>query len=159
MYSAVLKKRQDPSEAALLTALVGEIGNNCFDHNLGHWPDVAGCWFDYSIDTKTIWVVVADRGRGIFDSLKSVDSSLQNSQEALQTAYTKIISGRFPEKRGNGLKFVSAVMNHQQPRGLVCVSSDAALAIGKRGEEAKSTILPLLKNKNSGTLTFMLWDK
>lgn len=89
---------------SLIVATVGEIGNNSFDHNLGNWPDVPGIFFGYDITKGEI--VLADRGQGIFKTLKRVKPSLQNDEEALHTAFTEIITGRAPEERGNGLKFV-----------------------------------------------------
>lgn len=160
MYSAILKKRHDTSEAALITALMGEVGNNCFDHNLGQWRDIPGCWFDYEVNSTFLWSVIADRGRGIYNSLKTICPEITSDQEALETAYTKVVSGRYPEKRGNGLKFVSAIMNHSQLRGLFCKSGSGELALGQKGLEAKQQIVSnLKKTQNFGTLTFILWEK
>lgn len=57
-------------------------------------------------ENKKIEVVLADRGRGVFETLRSVDVDLRNDEEALEVAFTQKISGRAPENRGNGLKFV-----------------------------------------------------
>jgi len=96
----------------LISAIAGEIGNNSFDHNLGNWPDIPGTIFTYNLNKKI--VVLADRGQGILATLKKVDKSLVNHQDALYVAFTKIISGRAPESRGNGLKFVKdVVMNNK----------------------------------------------
>lgn len=89
---------------SLITSVAGEIGNNSFDHNLGRWPDTPGIFFAYDINKRM--VVLADRGIGIFQSLKRVRPELQNDIHALEVAFTEVISGRAPEKRGNGLKFV-----------------------------------------------------
>ena len=159
MYNIILKKIKNPNAAALLAALTGEIGNNSFDHNLGQWRDVPGCWFNYGFEKNYFWVFIADRGRGIYQSLKAVEPSLKNDQQAIDMAFTKVISGRFPEKRGNGLKFVSSIMNHSQPRGLFCISGSGLLALGQKGEEARNMILPhLSQTKDFGTLSFILWE-
>ena len=55
-------------------------------------------------------VVLADRGQGILATLKRAEPELKNHQDALLTAFTKVISGRAPEYRGNGLKFVKDVV-------------------------------------------------
>ena len=88
----------------LIVAATGEIGNNSFDHNSGNWPDITGIFFGFSIKKRE--VVLVDRGRGILQTLKQVRPSLKNDTEALYTAFTETISGRAPEARGNGLKFV-----------------------------------------------------
>lgn len=93
--------------APLIVAVCGEIGNNSFDHNLGNWPDVPGVYFAY--DTAKRIVILADRGRGILTTLKQVRPTLATDTEALKVAFTEILSGRAPEARGNGLKFVRKV--------------------------------------------------
>lgn len=90
-----------------LIAIIGEIGNNAYDHNLGNWRDVMGIYFDVDFDSKTI--VIADRGQGILSSIQKVKSETKTDIDALKIAFTETISGRFPEKRGNGLKFVTKV--------------------------------------------------
>lgn len=94
----------------LIIAVAGEIGNNSFDHNLGQWPDTPGIFFGYDINKK--YIVLADRGQGVLTTLKRVKPNLQNHQEALFSAFTEIISGRAPEARGNGLKFVKNVISN-----------------------------------------------
>jgi len=54
--------------------------------------------------------VLADRGLGILTTLKRVRPHLENAGEALQVAFTETISGRYPETRGNGLKFVRSII-------------------------------------------------
>lgn len=98
------------SDSYMLGAIVGEIGNNSFDHNLGNWQDIAGIFFAYQLDGKDLTIILADRGQGVLNSLKSVKPSLKNDQEALEAAFNEKISGRAPENRGNGLKFVKAVI-------------------------------------------------
>ena len=93
---------------SLITAVAGEIGNNSFDHNLGNWPDIAGIFFSYALRSKN--VVLADRGQGILATLKRVRPELTKADEALNVAFTETISGRFPETRGNGLKFVKSII-------------------------------------------------
>lgn len=96
----------------LAAALAGEIGNNSFDHNGGRWPDVAGVFFGYNLDTKT--VVLADRGQGVLATLHKVKPELDNDQAALETAFKEKLSGRAPENRGNGLKFVRQTVQDQK---------------------------------------------
>lgn len=88
----------------LVTAIVGEIGNNSYDHNLGNWPDMMGIFFAYDLNKRT--VVLADRGVGIRATLSRVRPELKDDVMALIVALTEKISGRLPELRGNGLKFV-----------------------------------------------------
>ena len=104
-----LKSHPDFNEIfSLIVAMAGEIGNNSFDHNLGNWPDVNGVFFAYII--KAGKVILADRGQGVLATLKPVKPDLADDAAALNTAFTEIISGRAPEKRGNGLKFVREVI-------------------------------------------------
>ena len=55
-------------------------------------------------------IVLADRGQGILTTLKRVRPELINSSEAMRLAFTETISGRYPETRGNGLKFVRSII-------------------------------------------------
>lgn len=112
----------------LVVAVTGEIGNNSFDHNLGNWPDTPGIFFGY--DTNKRVAVLADRGRGILTTLKRVRPELNNDEEALHVAFTEIVSGRAPESRGNGLKFVRKVIS-ENPIGLLFQTGDAELILTK----------------------------
>lgn len=96
----------------LLAALAGEIGNNSFDHNGGHWPDVSGVFFGYDMVSKT--VVLADRGQGVLKTLQHVRPELPDDMQALEVAFKEKLSGRAPENRGNGLKFVRQTVHDQK---------------------------------------------
>lgn len=122
-------------EFSLVTSMVGEIGNNSFDHNLGAWPDVRGIFFAYDLNKRQ--VVLADRGQGILTTLKRVRPDLSSNKEALRVAFTEKISGRAPENRGNGLKYVRLVISQLAesiPTRLYFQTGDAAVAI-KRGDK------------------------
>jgi len=110
----------------LLTAIVGEIGNNSYDHNLGNWPDIRGAFFAYDLNKKQI--VLADRGQGLLKTLRKVKPELKNDNEALQTAFTEVISSRMPEARGNGLKFVRQVIS-DNPFNLEFFTGSAKLSM------------------------------
>ena len=116
----------------LISAITGEIGNNSFDHNLGNWPDVLGIFFAWNLDKGRI--VLADRGQGILSTLKKVKPELTNHQDALRTAFTEMISGRAPEYRGNGLKFVKDVVISNKI-SLFFQTGDARLKIQKNDSD------------------------
>jgi hypothetical protein len=112
---------------SLVTSSVGEIGNNSFDHNIGKWPDMLGIFFGYSLKDRKI--ILADRGLGLLTTLKRVKPSLQNDKEAIKTAFNEIISGRAPENRGNGLKYVKRII--QTTKMELSFQSGKGLAIFK----------------------------
>lgn len=93
---------------SLITSVVGEIGNNSFDHNIGNWPDATGIFFGINLPEKKI--ILADRGQGVLATLKKVKSSLTNDKDAITVAFNEIISGRPLETRGNGLKYVKRIV-------------------------------------------------
>jgi hypothetical protein len=101
----------DENLSYLLTAVVGEMGNNSFDHNLGNWHDVAGIYLVADLSSRKI--LISDRGQGIFATIKRVRSAIKNDVEAMRIAFTERISGRAPEQRGNGLKFVKKIFEQQ----------------------------------------------
>lgn len=113
---------------SLIVSITGEIGNNSFDHNLGIWPDISGIFFGYDINKRLI--VLADRGQGILATLKRVKPELDNNEDALKVAFTEIISGRAPESRGNGLKFVRNVIM-DNPISLIFQTGEAELYLEK----------------------------
>lgn len=124
----------------LASAIAGEIGNNSFDHNLGSWPDVPGIFFGYQQGNGKIEIVLADRGQGVFKTLKKVKPGISNDQDALKTAFTERISGRAPEKRGNGLKFVKENVEDRKMHlfffsGQAQIKINAEMKIGQADNE------------------------
>lgn len=115
--------------ASLLTLIVGEIGDNSFAHNVG-WPDTPGVFFAYNLEKRMI--VLADRGQGVLATLRRVRPALTDHRAALKVAFTEIISGREPEKRGNGLKVVRRV-TQENPIALFYQSGNARVRLPKDG--------------------------
>lgn len=97
---------------SLVTLVAGEIGDNSFAHNVGNWPEIPGVFYAYNI-TKRI-IVIADRGRGVKTTLQQIRPNLTTDVEALNVAFTEIVSGRNPEKRGNGLKVVRNIAESKE---------------------------------------------
>ena len=107
--SSLLQKKDDKNHlCALIISIIGEIGNNSFDHNIGNWPDIPGIFFGYNMEERKI--ILVDRGQGVLTTLKRVKPELNNHKDALRVAFTEILSGRKPEKRGNGLKYVRNII-------------------------------------------------
>jgi len=143
-------------DSALLTAVAGEIGNNSFDHNLGHWHDQPGCCFAFAVDAPALLVWIADRGRGALASLRSAVPDLADHQQALEMAFEQVVSGRHPERRGNGLKFVRSVINGHADRGLVSITGRGALSLGSLGPALRArTRWPT--EQDHGMLTVVAW--
>jgi len=153
VYKELTRPPRSEAEGALLTAIAGEIGNNCFDHNLGQWRDEMGCWFIWGIDGATAWIILADRGQGVLSSLGRVDPSIRTDQQALDAAFSRIISGRSPEKRGNGLKFVKRIVNGNSKRGLFFSSGKGRIVLGSLGPSAEANV----PQPSSATAVFGTW--
>lgn len=105
MATSMEKNSELSNHASILFGIVGELGNNSFDHNIGKWRDEAGVLYVYDLSNR--FVVIADRGQGVLSSLRRVKPELKNESEAIEVAFHERISGRAPESRGNGLKFVA----------------------------------------------------
>lgn len=132
METLMLKDKRARGLFSLLTSIAGEIGNNSYDHNLGQWPDTPGIFFGYDLVKREI--ILADRGVGILKTLTRVRPELANHQQALKLAFTEMISGRKPEARGNGLKYVRSVIA-ENPINLIFQTGDAKLTMrGGRGD-------------------------
>lgn len=127
----LLTKKIPEDLAYLFVAMIGELGNNSFDHNLGQWQDVPGCVFDHCIE-DSVSVLIADRGQGIFSSLKHVLPKLTSDAEALKIAFYQKISGRSPERRGNGLKFVNNALSSLKKCTLLFLSGEGFLELGDK---------------------------
>lgn len=52
------------------------------------------------------YVYMCDFGAGLKKTLSRVVKEITDDKSAIETAFTKPISGRAPEMRGNGFKFV-----------------------------------------------------
>ncbi len=161
-YKDLANAEWSEEDCALLTAAIGEIGNNCFDHNLGQWHDDPGCWFEWKFIEKSsrCLIVVADRGQGIFSSLSRMDRDIKTDQDAVNVAFSKILSGRSPEKRGNGLKFVRQIVNGNSKRGLLFLSGKGRMVLGTLGSAAEGYVLhPQQDNPVIGTWALLLGEK
>ena len=122
MEYALMQKSGFEKLYSLIVLIAGEIGDNSFSHNLGKWPDTEGIFFGYDLDKRI--VVLADRGLGILETLRQVRPALPSHVAAVEVAFTEFISGRAPEKRGNGLKLVREVVT-DQPFDLFYTTGDA----------------------------------
>ncbi|MHB2026298.1 MAG: winged helix-turn-helix domain-containing protein [Elusimicrobiota bacterium] len=144
-------------DAPLVIAAAGEVGNNCFDHNLGNWRDAPGCWFEAQATGGRLWICIADRGQGVFRSLTRVDPTIPDEHAALVAAFERTISGRSPENRGNGLKFVRNVITGSDGRGLACRSGAGLVDYGHLGQDCRTELARLPSDPN-GTITLILWS-
>ncbi len=123
--------------SSLITAIAGEIGNNSFDHNLGNWPDILGIFFSSAPNRK---IALADRGQGILATLKRVDPTLKTHAQALTVAFTKTISARPTEARGNGLKFVRNIVT-SNPFKLSFQTGNALLELSEKENLVKVKVV------------------
>ena len=133
------------------TVLVGELGNNVFDHNEGLWPtDIRGAIIigqNYP-QLKKIEVVIADPGVGFKRSLQLRDPNLTDIN-AIKLGL-RGITGRIGEKRGNGLKLVQN-WTINKFNGIVRIHSGNGLVIiDKNGEQSR------IVNNILGTLASFL---
>ena len=131
IFTARLQSYILETKKYLEAAIIGEIGNNTFDHNFIFEKDrQRGVFFNTSYQQK--YIIIADYGKGVKQSLSSVLPSIKSDLEAIEIAFTKMISGRAPEQRGNGLKFVSETVK-QNKWHLYFQSGSGSCAIDKTG--------------------------
>lgn len=115
---------------SLLVLVTGEIGDNSFAHNMGNWPDLPGIFFAF--DSAKRHIILADRGQGVRATLQRVRPDISSDREAVRVAFTETLSGRSPEKRGNGLKVVKKIIETNQI-GLTFTSGVAQAVIPAYG--------------------------
>jgi hypothetical protein len=152
IFTARLEHYIFDTKKYLEAAIIGEIGNNTFDHNFV-FKNISqkGVYCDFCFQEK--YVVVCDYGRGLKESLASVISNIKNDEEALKIAFTKKISGRSPEQRGNGLKFVLETIQNNN-WNLFFQSGNACCEINKNGIQYKKSNMSI-----SGCLAIMNFDE
>ena len=141
IFTARLQSYIHDTEKYLEAAVIGEIGNNSFDHNFGYISQYPGGVY-CNVMYEGHYIVLADYGKGVRKSLLNVLKEIPSDKEAVEIAFTKMISGRAPEQRGNGLKFVSEVIQ-EHDWSLFFQSGVGSCSINKKGliftEEAVST--------------------
>ncbi len=152
----LVREGLNPDDLPLLISTVGEIGNNSFDHNLGQWRDVPGCWFEVQATGNHLWICLADRGQGIFSSLSKANDGIESEQASIEMAFEEFVSGRAPERRGNGLKFVKRAILGEGDRGIACISGSGIVQYGRWGHECE-LVLKKRFAKVAGTITLMAW--
>ncbi|MDR0322472.1 MAG: hypothetical protein LBI28_13310 [Treponema sp.] len=131
VFTARLQNYIIETKKYLEAAVIGEIGNNTFDHNFifeENFPWGVYCNLSY----KGKYITLADYGVGVRRSLLSVLPSIISDFEAVEIAFTKRISGRSPEQRGNGLKFVCETIR-QNGWHLYFQSGSGSCSIDKHG--------------------------
>ncbi len=126
------------------TVLVGELGNNVFDHNEGAWPtEIRGAVIlgqNYPQEKK-IEMVVADPGIGFRQSLRTVDPDLTDV-EAIKLGL-KGRTGRIGEERGNGLRLIQDwVIN--KFNGAVRIHSGGGLVVVDEGGVRSKSVVGVL---------------
>lgn len=122
-YSDYISKTRDVFDARLYSftnrtqnwlfgAVVGEIGANTFDHNFTFSQDCPkGLFFD--CESSSDFIYLCDFGAGLKTTLSKIISEINDDKAAIEVAFTKPVSGRAPELRGNGLKFtISSIVEN-----------------------------------------------
>lgn len=105
IFDARLVTYTNKNQNWLFGAVLGEIGANTFDHNFSFSDNIIkGIFCDF--ESNQDFVFMCDFGAGIKSTLSKSIPEINNDLEALEIAFTKPVSGRAPELRGNGLKFV-----------------------------------------------------
>jgi len=142
MFQNFGMNQDDESRA---TALVGELGNNVFDHNEGSWPtDVKGAIIlaQHHPKKKQIEVVVADPGIGFRGSLRVVNPDLVSDIEAIKLGLSGV-TGRIGEPRGNGLKVIQDWTINKFD-GIVKIHSGSGLVVVDKNGQHTQTVFPVL---------------
>lgn len=131
-----------------VTSLVGELGNNVFDHNEGSWPtDFRGAIIiaQHYPKLKKVEIVVADAGVGFLGSMKAHEPSPTDDLEAIKLGLSGI-TGRIGERRGNGLKMIQD-WTINKFNGIIRIhSGNGLVVVDRNGQKAENV------NKILGTL-------
>ncbi|MDP2909757.1 MAG: hypothetical protein Q8N69_01655 [bacterium] len=137
-------------EGSMATALVGELGNNVFDHNEGLWPtNVRGAIIlaQNNPTQKKIEVVVADPGVGFQKSLQLAKPFPKNDIEAIKLGLSGV-TGRIGEPRGNGLRVIQE-WTIGKFYGMVKIHSGNGLVIVDKNGQAEKVVFSILGSLTS----------
>ncbi|MFA6135747.1 MAG: hypothetical protein WC705_00025 [Candidatus Paceibacterota bacterium] len=135
----------DIDDESRATSLVGELGNNVFDHNAGSWPtNIGGAIILAQLNPrkKQIEVVVADPGIGFLGSLKVINPPPQNDIEAIKLGLNGV-TGRIGEKRGDGLRIIQDWTINKFD-GIVKIHSGSGLFIVNKDGQHPQSVFPIL---------------
>lgn len=128
-------------DSFLATGVVGELGNNVFDHNSFSWPtNISGSVImaqNYP-KMRCIEVAIGDPGIGFRGSLAVAFPQLKSDVEAIRTGLAGH-SGRIGETRGNGLRLIQQ-WTIQNFSGTVMVQSGDGLVIVRKGQIEDRTV-------------------
>jgi len=132
-------------ERSMATSLVGELGNNVFDHNDGQWPtSVRGAIILAQMNPKKrrVEVVVADPGIGFSGSLKALNPNIASDVEAIKLGLTGA-TGRIGEPRGQGLQIVQN-WTIEKFAGIVRIhSGNGLVTVDANGQRAEN-VFPII---------------
>lgn len=137
-------------EGSMATALVGELGNNVFDHNEGLWPtNVRGAIIlaQNNPTQKKIEVVVADPGVGFQRSLQLAKPFPKNDIEAIKLGLSGV-TGRIGEPRGNGLRVIQE-WTIGKFYGIVKIHSGNGLVVVDKNGQTERVVFPILGSLTS----------
>ncbi len=132
-------------DEARATALVGELGNNVFDHNDGQWPSsIRGAIIlaQHNPKKHRIEIVVADPGIGFSGSLRAADKTIPSDVEAIKLGMSGV-TGRVGETRGNGLRVIQDWTINKFD-GIVRIHSGDGLVVVDRNGQATKTVFPII---------------
>lgn len=136
--SMFLKFGLNKEDAYRAMSVVGELGNNVFDHNSGSWPlNISGCIIaaqNYP-KKKSIQFVIGDPGVGFKGSLKSAYPEINNDIEAIKKGLAGH-TGRVGEKRGNGLRLIQEWTINNFSGKVMIHSGDGLVIVDKNGSKS-----------------------
>ena len=117
------------------TAVIGELGNNVFDHNLGNWPTpivgaiIAGQNYPAY---KKIEITIGDPGVGFYESLTKAFPDINSDTDAIKKGLEGN-TGRVGEQRGNGLKLIQEWTINNFSGQVMIHSGDGLAIVAKDG--------------------------
>ncbi len=132
-------------DEARATALVGELGNNVFDHNDGQWPSsIRGAIIlaQHNPNKHRIEIVVADPGIGFSGSLRAANKSIASDEDAIVLGMSGV-TGRVGESRGNGLKVIQDWTINKFD-GIVRIHSGSGLVVVDGNGQKAHSVFPIV---------------
>ncbi|OGC92766.1 hypothetical protein A2876_00200 [Candidatus Amesbacteria bacterium RIFCSPHIGHO2_01_FULL_48_32b] len=125
----------DEDDSRRATSLVGELGNNVFDHNSGNWPkNIVGCLIAGQCYPRRneIMISVGDPGIGFLGSLKLAFPELEDDLSAIKKGLSGF-TGRVGERRGNGLRLIQEWTINNFSGKVIIQSGSGQVEVSQKG--------------------------
>ena len=157
--TALADSKIGEDEIDTIIALLGEVIDNAFSHNLGKWDPIIGpvviFLMQHNQQEGKLHFSVCDFGIGFLGTLKHNYPDLKTEGEAILRALSPEVTGRDPQRGGNGLNFLRENVFNGFKGELYIRSRNTLIAV--KNESAETPSLETSSFKGSGVFFSLVY--